>query len=387
MSMREQKTSENDNMPMNNCNSGNKFRPLLNQFISFAASRSSPRVWFLTSGLSPISIRLIRKLLGHGEYIAVGLRPIEIDSKDEDISNEYWELVNECQSEKRQAEGWKDRFRGIRCEGRAMSQCGAAIAETIQVYGRIDILLCCTSEGVVGTVEELAMNQATKSLVQDQFESIFYSHVNYIKSILPYFREKNNGHIMILSSICGHLGSPGISMFCAATRALEGYCDSLAYEIAPFNVKLTIIQTNKEVNLLSGRLKFTPRQEPYENGHKSVIKLRNILASVIDGHLKATTDDTTRDNEKIISKYPCLSDESRDKLVMETVFALYTIGGHVNPPIRHIVGHEAVASVKERLKNASEELEDYVKVGCSVDILKEESRQAAHVGDTVELNL
>ncbi|POS85363.1 hypothetical protein EPUL_003431, partial [Erysiphe pulchra] len=331
--------------------------------------------------LSPISIRLIRKLLGHGEYVAVGLRPIELDSKDEGISNEYWELVNECQNENRQAEGWKDRFRGIRCEGRAMSHCDAAIAETIKIFGRIDILLCCTSEGVVGTIEELALNQATKSLVQDQFESILYSHINYIKAILPYFRDKNNGHIMVLSSICGHLGSPGISMFCAATRALEGYCDSLAYEIAPFNVKLTIIQTNEEVILLSSRLKFAPRQEPYENGHKSVIKLRNILTNVIDGDLKTTIDETTRDNGLTISKYPCLSDEARDKLVMETVFALYKIGGHVNPPIRHIVGHEAVASVKERLKNASEELEDYVRVGCSVDILKEESSQAAYVGE------
>lgn len=377
-----QKPLEDYIMPMKNCNSGNKFRSLLNQ-----SSHSPPRVWFLTSGISPISIRLIRKLLGHGEYVAAGLRPIEIDSKDEDISNEYWELVNECQSEKRQAEGWKNRFLGIRCEGRAMSQCGAAIAETVQVFGRIDILLCCTSEGVVGTVEELALNQATKSLIQDQFESIFHCHVNYIKAILPYFREKNNGHIMVLSSICGHLGSPGISMFCAATRALEGYCDSLAYEIAPFNIKLTIVQTNKEVILLSSRLKFTPCQEPYENGHKSVIKLRKILTKIFDGHLEVMTDDTSRDNGIIVEKYPCLSDEARDKLVMETVFALYTIGGNVNPPIRHIVGHEAVASVKERLKNASEELEDYVKVGCSVDIIRKESSQAAHIGDAINLNL
>ncbi|KAI6251224.1 Oxidoreductase, partial [Erysiphe necator] len=345
-------------MTTKNNNSGNKF-----------LTRSSPRVWLLTSGLSPISIRLIRKLLDNGDYVAAGLRPIEIDSKDEEISNEYCELVLECQSERRKAQGWKDRFRGIRCEARAISQCGAAVAETVQAFGHIDILLCC----VLGTVEELALNQATKSLAQDQFESTFYSNVNYIKAALPHFREKNNGHIMILSSICGHLGSPGISMFCAATRALEGYCDSLAYEIAPFNVKLTIVQTNKEVILLTSRLKFAPHQAPYENGHQSVTRFRHILTNIINGHYAEENECTKSKEGVIIEKYPYLSDEARDKLVMETVFALYTIGGHVNPPIRHIVGHEAVASVKERLKNASEELEDYVKVGCSVDILKDEN--------------
>ena len=114
---------------------------------SFAlATHNSPRVWFLTDALSPLAVRLIKLLLAHGDYIAAGLPPGEIEDKER--SREFKELINECKSGRKDREGWKDRIRGIRCDGRIMGQCGAAIAETVDVFGRIDILLCCTTEGI-----------------------------------------------------------------------------------------------------------------------------------------------------------------------------------------------------------------------------------------------
>lgn len=54
-------------------------------------------------------------------------------------------------------------------------------------------------------------------------------------------------------------------------------------------------------------------------------------------------------------------------LVSETVYAITAIGGHENPPSRHIVGHEGTASVKEKLKTVSEELEDFIQCSFAVD--------------------
>lgn len=99
----------------------------------------------MTSALSPLIVRLIRLLLAHGDYVAAGLPPAEIE--DEHRSAEFRELINECKSDRRDRDGWKDRIRGIRCDGRVMGQCGAAIAEAVETFGRIDILLCCTSAG------------------------------------------------------------------------------------------------------------------------------------------------------------------------------------------------------------------------------------------------
>jgi len=343
-------------------------------------THNSPRVWFLTSALSPLAVRLVKLLLAHGDYVAAGLPPGEIE--DDDRSAEFRELINECKSGRKDREGWKDRIRGIRCDGRIMGQCGAAVAEAVEVFGRIDILLCCTSEAVVGTVEELSTCAATQNLVRDQFEIIFFSQLNFIKATLPLLREKHTGHIMILTGITGHIGTPGMPMYCASTWALEGYCDSLAYEIAPFNIKMTIVQPNKEIQVLTNKIIFAPQLLQYESHNNPAPGLRDILSNVVNLHPETRISDQKGKPSKssIVSRYPRLPSEARDRLVMETVHALTAIGGHENPPARHIVGYEGVASVKEKLKTVSEELEDFVEVSCAVDIFKSDVGRAALSG-------
>lgn len=231
---------------------------------------------------------------------------------------------------------------------------------------------------VVGTVEELSTSPATQSLVRDQFEIIFFSQVNFIKATLPLLREKHTGHIIILTGITGHIGTPGMPMYCAATWALEGYCDSLAYEIAPFNIKLSIIQPNKEIALLSNKITFAPQLPQYDSENNPAPGLRDILTNVVNQHSETRINDLKdkHGQSKIISRYPKLSNEAKDRLVLETVHALTAVGGHENPPARHIVGYEGVASVKEKLKTVSEELEDFVEVSCAVDIVKSDVSRA-----------
>ncbi|KAG6012607.1 hypothetical protein E4U54_007426, partial [Claviceps lovelessii] len=106
-------------------------------------THNSPRTWLLTSALSPLAVRLIRQLLSHGDYVVACLPPHEIDH--EQRSAEFRELVTECKSARKDREGWKDRIRGIRCDGN-MSSCLSAVAEAVTVFGRIDILLCCRTE-------------------------------------------------------------------------------------------------------------------------------------------------------------------------------------------------------------------------------------------------
>jgi NAD(P)-dependent dehydrogenase (short-subunit alcohol dehydrogenase family) len=100
-----------------------------------------------------------------------------------------------------------------------MSACQAAIAEATKTFGKIDILVCCTSQGklyvdllsvanpnlfliaIVGTVEELAASQRTLNLVRDQFESNYFGPVNIIRAALPHMRKQKAGHIQVLSGI------------------------------------------------------------------------------------------------------------------------------------------------------------------------------------------
>lgn len=209
----------------------------------------------------------------------------------------------------------------------------------------------------------------------DQFETVFFGPVNIIKATLPIFREKRNGHIVLMTAITAHLGTPGLSMYCASQWAIEGYCDSLAYEIAPFNIRMTIVQPNMEINVLTHRITSAPSMAAYAEDTNPAPLSRNILSGLLDkieGSDEPTTGDQLHSSE-VTSLYPPLSRPMKERLVAETVHAVAAIGGHDNPPARHIVGFEGVASVKEKLKTVSEELEDFAESSIAVDIEKNEA--------------
>lgn len=152
---------------------------------------------------------------------------------------------------------------------------------------------------------------------------------------------------------------------------------SLSYEVAPFNIKMTIVQPNLEINVLTNQITTAPQLPQYASNTSSAPLFRDIIGGLLD-RVDATTATKESSNEhpdqcrfssdKIVSVYPELSEGTKLQLLAETVNALAAIGGHDNPPARHIVGHEAVASVKEKLKTVSEELEDFLEVSYSADL-------------------
>ena len=248
---------------------------------------------------------------------------------------------------------------------------------------------------MIGTVEELAATSRTQSLVREQFEMNFYGPVNCIKAILPSMRRRGGGHIVVLSSIstlfyfrpfcpspsgtrypyltrwtANHLGTPGLGITCASGWALDGFCDSLAYEIAPFNIKISIVQPNMEVNVLTHKITSAPPMEQYSPERNPAPLCRGIIGGLLDrieGRKEGEKPQRLA-GQGIESLYPVLPNEMKELLLAETVHAILAIGGHENPPARHIVGYEGVDSVKEKLKTVSEELEDFVGVSCAVDI-------------------
>lgn len=286
-----------------------------------------------------------------------------------------------------------------------MSQCQAAVAEAVYAYGRIDILLCCTSQAIVGTVEELATSDRTQTLIRDQFETNFFGPMNIIKATLPNMREQKIGHMIVLGGITGHLGTPGLGMYCAATWALEGFCDSIAYEIAPFNIKMTILQASIEIGILLNRITSAPAHPAYSPDVNNAPLFRGILDGLLNRLPGIRTQYTPHDQDphspiseserlsgpnllsrnEVVTLYPPLSQAHTEKLLAETVHALTAIGGHENPPARHIVGVEGVASVKEKLKTVSEELEEFVEASNAVDVPRGSHAHAkTEIGDGEE---
>ncbi|KAL5117064.1 hypothetical protein ACEQ8H_005023 [Pleosporales sp. CAS-2024a] len=354
---------------------------------------NAPRVWFITRGFSPIAIALARQLLEHGDYVVAGVVPLEFE-KREGQCEDFRAFLEEV----KRTERWRERLRVVGLDARVVSHCQAAVAEAVEAFGRIDVLLCAASEAVIGAVEELAQSNRTISLVDEIFEVNFFANVNIIKAILPVMRERKNGHIIVITGITGHLGTPGLGIYCSSQWAIEGYCDSLAYEIAPFNVKMSIVQAILEVNVLTNRITSVPPMAEYLQEENPAPLAREIFSGLLDklerienprpGYESRSPDSETTtspdagageptmgdllSSDHVTSLYAPLPSSMKSALIAETVHALTAIGGHDNPPARHIVGSEGVNSVKEKLKTTSEELEDFIEVSNAVDIAKYE---------------
>ncbi|KAK4694230.1 hypothetical protein P7C71_g3318, partial [Lecanoromycetidae sp. Uapishka_2] len=343
-------------------------------------SSSTPRVWLITAAASPIGIAIARAALAHGDSVIAGLKDGDSgDTNSRDRGEEFGEFyMGECVRE-----GWKERIRVVALDGRVMGQCQAAVAEAVEAFGRLDILFCCSSEALIGTVEELAASPRTQTLVREQFETNFFGPVNMIKAALPAMRKRIAGHIMVLTGIAGHVGTPGLGMYCASGWALEGFCDSLAYEVAPFNIKMTIVQPTMEIGVLTNKIVSAPLLPQYAPENNPAPLSRDIIGRLLDRIESAQRNGNYQSSvlatDEITSIYPRLPADMKSALLAETINAITAIGGHDNPPARHIVGHEAVASVKEKLKTVSEELEDFVEVSCAVDIDERGAEDSGHV--------
>lgn len=170
-------------------------------------------------------------------------------------------------------------------------------------------------------------------------------------------------------------------IYTSAIWALEGFCDSLAYEIAPFNIKVTIVQPNKEIQSLTNKIIFAPNLPYYDSEINPAPSIRDMLGNVLNMNPDTAMEQS---DTEVIVRYPKLPPSATDRLVMETVHALTAIGGHENPPARHIVGFEGSIAVKEKLKTVTEELEDFVDASLAVDIFDSELKAEAKEGKTQE---
>ncbi len=122
-----------------------------------------------------------------------------------------------------------------------------------------------------------------------------------------------------------------MALYTAATWALEGFCDSLAYEIAPFNIKVTIVQPNKEILSLTNKIIFAPQLPYYDSEVNPAPSVRDMLSNVLNVNPDTAIEQS---EDEIQYRYPKLPGSSIDKLVLETVHALTAIGGHENPPAK-----------------------------------------------------
>lgn len=75
-----------------------------------------------------------------------------------------------------------------------------------------------------------------------QFETNFFAHTAVTRAFLPQFRRQGFGHIVMVSSISGRMGFPGVSSYAASKFALEGWTESLRLEMKPLGIYAVLVE-------------------------------------------------------------------------------------------------------------------------------------------------
>jgi NAD(P)-dependent dehydrogenase (short-subunit alcohol dehydrogenase family) len=113
----------------------------------------------------------------------------------------------------------------------------AAAREAGSRFGSIDVLVNNAGYGQLGLFEEVSGED-----VERQFHTNVFGMMHVTRAVLPVMRKQRGGHILNLASVGGFMGFDGASIYCAAKFAVEGFSESLALEVAPFGIKVTIVE-------------------------------------------------------------------------------------------------------------------------------------------------
>ncbi|OBA83456.1 short-chain dehydrogenase/reductase [Mycobacterium sp. 1164966.3] len=113
----------------------------------------------------------------------------------------------------------------------------AAVKQAHEHFGRLDVVVNNAGYAEFGFIEELS-----ERAVRDQLETNVFGALWITQAALPYLREQRSGHIIQVSSIGGVVAFPNLGIYHASKWALEGFSQSLAAEVAPFGVHVTLVE-------------------------------------------------------------------------------------------------------------------------------------------------
>ncbi len=112
-----------------------------------------------------------------------------------------------------------------------------AIKAAVARFGRIDVLINNAGYGIVGAVEE-----TPDAELRALMDTNFFGAIAVTRAALPVLRAQKAGAIVNISSLGGQLSMPGFGAYSASKFALEGLSEALAAEMAPFGVKVLIVE-------------------------------------------------------------------------------------------------------------------------------------------------
>jgi NAD(P)-dependent dehydrogenase (short-subunit alcohol dehydrogenase family) len=133
-----------------------------------------------------------------------------------------------------------DRLLAVEHDVRDTATAVAVVQQALDAFGHVDVLVNNAGAGQVGAAEEITDGQ-----LRDMLEQHLFGPAAYVRAVLPHMRERGSGAIVQMSSQGGRMSFPAVGSYSAGKFALEGWSEALAGEVAPFGIRVMIVEPSR----------------------------------------------------------------------------------------------------------------------------------------------
>ncbi len=270
------------------------------------------RNWLITGCSTGLGRALAEVLIAKGEFVIATARKPE----------ELRDLV-----------AGHDNARALKLDVTVASDIAAAAVET-EKAGGCDVLVNNAGYGYLTAIEE-----GDEQGYRAQFETNVFGLIAMTKAVLPAMRKRGSGHILNIASVGGLIGNPGSGYYAATKFAVVGFSEALSKEVAPFGVKVTVVEPGPFRTDWAGRsLQSSPH--PIEAYAESV----HARLKQVSGYSGRQPGDPVRAAE-----------------------AMITVVNSADPPLNLVLGAPGLKVVREKLATLTAEIDRWEALTVSAD--------------------
>jgi NAD(P)-dependent dehydrogenase (short-subunit alcohol dehydrogenase family) len=210
-----------------------------------------------------------------------------------------------------------------------------ATEAAVERFGRIDRLVNNAGNFYAGFFEVISPDQ-----FRQQMETNFFGPLNVTRAVLPVMRAQRSGHVITFSSTAGLTGQEFVAAYCASKFALEGWMESLRFDLEPYGINTTIVEPGffRTELLVEGASTIWPELS-------------------IDDY-----DQRTRDT---IEGWKGMNGKQGGDPA-KLAAALITIAAEDQPPLRWVAGADAVQAATDKAHLLLEQVEAYRELSSSL---------------------
>jgi NAD(P)-dependent dehydrogenase (short-subunit alcohol dehydrogenase family) len=277
--------------------------------MSGSSDAQSARVWLITGATSGFGRALTEAAVAAGDIVVGAVRsPDRLD----DLVSAHPGQVS-----------------AVRLDVTDTHRCAVVVEEVVARFGRIDVLVNNAGRTQVGALEE-----TTERELRDLFDLHFFGPAALTRAALPHMRRAGRAAVVQMSSVGGQITAPGFGAYCATKFALEGLTQTLSQEV-DFGVTFLIVEPGAfRTGLFNPDAAYTSAPMP------------EYAATVGPTRAYLRSGDGTQSGDPA-----------------KAAQAILTALDAPDPPLRLVLGGDAIDSISNRLESLAAELSQWEAVG------------------------